>query len=208
MVSKNSKKQNPVLFLGLNVEEKNHQVINDIVLDKLSEIQAKYPITDEEINSIKSYIKENTKAKGKLWSFPNTFHVTTLFKGKKDFDKNKVSYQEFEENKGIELKIVGLIYIPLKIITLIVLTNQAVDNKFPHITVLVAEYKPKNSNDVCIALFDDNNHYAKEYKEIKKGKSMVLIDQFNETLIDDKVTGYINIFEPMKLSAHMKGFQR
>lgn len=204
MVSRKTKKQKFVLYLGFNIEEPNHPYIKEILYNRLSEIQSKYPETVPEITSIKTYIKESIITE--LWSFPKTFHVTTLFRGKKCFDLNKLLYKEFEENKDVKLEIIGLIYIPKKIVTLIVLTNQAVDNKFPHITGLIAEYKPKHSNDVCCALFDSNKCYENVYREKKEGKAIELIDSFNQHILDIDVTGYINIFEPKQLNAKMKGF--
>ena len=60
--------------------------------------------------------------------------------------------------------------VPTNIVTLIVLTDELVDNKFSHITFLIGNYKPVMSNNVMVALFDKGRLMRGFMRKSKRGE--------------------------------------
>ena len=128
--------------------------------------------------------------------------------GKNFYNKNSKILSNFKENEEVEVDILGIIIIPYKIAICIVKINIESDNKFPHITLSVGTYKPKNSNDVLDILFGKNGKDKDLYFNIINGNDV-------EFIIKDCVNIFgqdENVFIKLKnygfsLNGFQKGFK-
>lgn len=129
---------------------------------------AQNTIEDFILSTLKSYILKNPAAKiveddlknfQKCYQFPKILHVTTLYIGG---DKKKLqteNFKLFKEGVIFNIEIEAIVYVPERIICGICFfdeKNIKIENHFPHLTMMTSLWKPKNSNDVLQALF--NNH--------------------------------------------------
>ena len=81
------------------------------------------------------------------WSAPPDYHVTTLFVGGKQQMHREKQFAEFQEGKECEVEMCGILLVDEKLITAIVRTGEPVENKHPHITILLrGNTKAKDSN--------------------------------------------------------------
>jgi hypothetical protein len=158
------------LYLGILID-------NDLLYLKLSPYLKKLK---EKINSneiiLPSFDNFNENESNGIYKFAKHFHITTLFLGKKNNNKNNNIYKNFVNGKKTNVKIFGLIIIYEKIMILICKSEEEIDNKFPHITFMIGkEYKPVNSNDVLETLFEKNEKIKNIYEEnvIKEEKNEI-----------------------------------
>jgi hypothetical protein len=115
---------------------------------------------------------------------PDSWHTTCLYIGK---DKKKTEseiYRKFKEGAKLDLVTSTFVYIPGKIMSAPVFFEKfkLIENKYPHMTLLVGEYRAVDSNYVLEAIFDHipemRNLYEKgmikdrDYKIEKKLKNV------------------------------------
>lgn len=141
----------------------------------------------------------------------NEWHVTTLFKKTKQFIKSHPAFINFEEGKTIKLVIKGLVYIENKILIAIVQTETPVENKMPHITLLVGGFSPKHSNDVFEKLFlggpMEQEYISLMNKEIKFENEIGNCYCITTTLFKENFTNYIIFFkDPITIESTMHVF--
>ena len=105
------------------------------------------------------------------WKYPhnihkNLWHCTTLFKGSQPVDKvlHMEEYKQFELGKSVSVKVIGVVYVPMKIVvSLVKLGEECLSvNKYTHVTTFINGFAPKKANDVTKALFDKGNDEVKE----------------------------------------------
>lgn len=149
--------------------------------------------------------KDTNKNNIQKWKNPNSIHITTLFMGKNFYNKNSKILSNFKENEEVEVDILGIIIIPYKIAICIVKINIESDNKFPHITLSVGTYKPKNSNDVLEILFGNNGKYKEYYYKIIDDEEVNLIKKDKINIFESEEDIYIKL-KNEKIS--IKGFQK
>lgn len=185
-----------------NSEGISNQLINNEIKKKEEEILKK----ETKIPLIKNNEIEEEK---KIYKLPKHFHITTLFKSKKGFDKEKEAYKQFEENKETIVKIFGIVIIPFKTIIFILKTKEKSDNKIPHITAAVnEEFKPKNSNDVMENLFNEDKEYFKVYHKLMQGENFEFIEKGKIEVLGKIHNFYINIFkQPFDIKGKLQGFK-
>lgn len=97
-------------------------------------------------------------------------HVTLLHIGKNQDKAEHRIYQSFKENVSELVELVALLVVPGKIVTAICFPKHAVENKFPHVTLLTGEWDARRSNDVLQAAC--GNHRApfyNVYQSLKAG---------------------------------------
>ena len=192
------------LYLGILID-------NDLLYLKLSPYLKKLK---EKINSneiiLPSFDNFNENESNCIYKFAKHFHITTLFLGKKNNNKNNNIYKNFVNGKKTNVKIFGLIIIYEKIMILICKSEEEIDNKFPHITFMIGkEYKPVNSNDVLETLFEKNEKIKNIYEEnvIKEEKNEIFME-FKEIILGKEEKGLIWIFnEIIDLEGELKGFK-
>lgn len=107
------------------------------------------------------------------YTFPPTFHITTLYIGGNETKTETTYYQEFKEGLEYTIKIEGVIIVPGKIITGITFAKEdspvPIENEFAHMTLLLGEWKAVDSNSVMESVFGRNgplkDYYYKEFFE-------------------------------------------
>lgn len=87
-----------------------------------------------------------------MFQFPVSQHITTYFVRRTD----SRCFENFEEGLEIPIEVQCLVYVPDSIICGVCLPDPDVidiENKIPHITLYVANWAPRFSNNVLEALF-------------------------------------------------------
>ena len=179
---KNIKKNKNINYIYLGVEfnkEDQNNLKNEIIKHYIYDLIKKYP---EELSfkDLPFYFDDESKneidkKENKLWKNPNSIHITTLYIGKKGYIKNNKILNNFKEREEVEVNILGIIIIPYKIAICIIKTNILCDNEFPHITLSIGNYKPKDSNDILEILFGKNGKYKDLYYNIINGNDVDII---------------------------------
>ena len=185
-------------------------IINKIMSYEYEEKKIKNNLkNNNNLNEVEQNIKNKEKESIKIYKLPKNFHITTLFRGKKGFDKEEEAYKEFEENKETLINVYGIVIIPLKIITFIIKTNEKSINKIPHITAAInGEFKAKNSNDVMENIFGEGKEYHNVYCKLMKGEKFDLTVKGNAFILGKNEEFYFNIFkEPYQIKGNLKGFK-
>jgi hypothetical protein len=202
-----NKNRSRVIYYGINVENKSS--IIQALVTCLSKIHTKYESFLPYYETISSFIQSQKLQDNEInIKYPNTFHITTLFVGKNPNFKLHKAFTTFTKNKQVPINIHGLAILPYKIATLICTTTEIVDNKFPHITTLVGSFKPKQSNDIMLSLFDTNQPYEHEYTSYTTGVSNVdLIEQTTVNIENVNETIYFTLLaEPIIVEGVMTEF--
>ena len=98
--------------------------------------------------------------------------------------------------------------IPNGLATFIALTDEVVDNVYPHITFMIGKYKPKQSNDLLHALFDEGCPFYEQYQNILNNKGTPLTDHCKIMMDNNEEEVYLKIFEKsLDIKGVMKGFK-
>ena len=111
-------------------------------------------------NPTNETIKSDLKLFEKIYRSPDSIHVTTLFIGN---DKSNVTsdiYKEFTQNIAFNIEVEAIVYVPQKLICGICFFDEKainIENNHPHLTMMIAEWPAKNSNNVLNAIFMDKN---------------------------------------------------
>lgn len=164
------------------------------------------------------------------WKYPhkahkNLWHCTTMYKGNqsiKNFE-NTEEYLEFEQNDEKIIRVLGMIYIPEKIIvTPVALDGIKSVNEFPHLTTFTKKYVPKKANDVMKSIFSKdgpNKELIELYKDALKNSISTKKDSFYEveiSIVEDERSkkkvlnkAYVAFYgEPLELKGIMNAFER
>ena len=108
------------------------------------------------------------------WRKPDDYHVTSLFLGKDEDKKQHQIFQNFRNGIEVEVTIYAIVLVPNKIVTGICFPDYPVENRCPHVTLMVNEWKPVMSNTVLEAACTKgtSSPFATAYDEIKqKGRA-------------------------------------
>jgi len=78
--------------------------------------------------------------------------------------------ENFTEGKDIDIEITGLLIVPGKVVVGLVYTRGVdIENKYPHMTLMLGSYQAKNSNDALEATCKQGGPFYKAYKKIESG---------------------------------------
>ena len=100
---------------------------------------------DEILEIVQSLSSKGGKFKG--WDIKKNFHITTLYLGQDKSKQQDPIFKNFEEGKHVEVEIRALVYIPDKIMTAVCFPKCEIENKYPHITLVLGKWKARQSND-------------------------------------------------------------
>ena len=141
--------------------------------------------SNDEQTLVREDFQEIVSKKQNRWKFPASFHITTFFVGK---DANKTEsefYTKFKERTPFPFEITHIVYVPGKILTAVPKLDMdkiKIENKHPHMTLMVSEYQPKMSNEVLNCLFSGS--MAGFYKNGKQNYGSVAGDRHDVFLTD------------------------
>lgn len=192
-------------YLGIKLEDdKNEDKILQMIKHAVASMIEVY--NDKELNKFLLDLDKEGFGKTSKWKYPNHWHVTTLFVGGNKTLKNDPILLNFKENDLVSIDFEGFILVPNKIATGICFPKAEVKNKIPHVTIMTNEWKPKESNTVCEALFCDGQ-FKKEYETVFKNSDYKekFIECVNVSIGKENVNVYIIKLNP---SFHFDGFTR
>ena len=168
-LNKEEKTLFPYTFLGISLESTPQ--ISDAVYKSIVDLSEAFSSFSS--SDILSFLKpkDAESNQNSIWKTPRTFHLTTLFHS--NLDRESPILKAFQPDREAKIRIVGVAVVPTNIVTLIVLTDELVDNKFSHITFLIGNYKPVMSNNVMVALFDKGRLVRGFMRKLKKGRNVL-----------------------------------
>ena len=216
-----NKKKEPIYY-GIHLEietekkllESLQNSINLILSEHKEEFNSIYETLTELIkryNEIKEGNEDNNSSNKIIevnkMKYPKSFHITTIFGGRKGFDKNSKPYQEFSKGKEVEFKILGAIIVPQKMVVIPVKSEFSVTNKFPHFTTFLGDLKPVQSNEILENLFSENMPLNLEYNNILEGKENELIKKTKVKIEGEEFDAFVHLSNKNEnLNGRMKEF--
>ena len=139
--------------------------------------------------------------------YPKSFHITTAFGGRKGFDKNHKSVQEFSKGKEVEFQPLGAVIVPGKMVVIPVKADFSVENEFPHFTTFIGDLKPVQSNEILENLFCQNMPLNEEYINILDGKENEYTKKTKVKIDGTEYDAFVHLNgKSEKLNGRMKGF--
>ena len=100
----------------------------------------------------------------RIFKEPSDWHTTCLYIGNDLSKLNTPFYTNFEEGKKVDIKVSTLVYIPKKIIAAPVFPDyNLIENRFPHVTIMLGKYKAVDSNFVIEALYENYDTFKELY---------------------------------------------
>ena len=149
-LNKEEKTLFPYTFLGISLESTPQ--ISDAVYKSIVDLSEAFSSFSS--SDILSFLKpkDAESNQNSIWKTPRTLHLTTLFHSK-HFDRESPILKAFQPDREAKIRIVG-VAVATNIVTLIVLTDELVDNKFSHITFLIGNCPMKEK--VSVMILDKN----------------------------------------------------
>ena len=217
----NNKKRDPIYYgihLEIEVEKRLLENLQNSINLILNNYKEDFNTTYETITElIKKYGEakdgnEDNNSSNKTievnkMKYPKSFHITTAFGGKKGFNKNHKSVQEFSQGKEVDFKILGAVIVPGKMVIIPIQPEFSVENEFPHFTTFIGDLKPVQSNTILENLFNKNMPLNEEYNIILEGKENEYIKKTKVNIDDDEYDAFVYLNgNNEKLKGRMKGF--
>lgn len=131
------------------------------------------------------------------FKFPYSFHITMLYIGDDLSLLETEYYKRFVEGVHVPIQLTGVIYVPGKIITGITFPDRnalLIQNKFPHVTLMVNEWQAVHSNNLMEALFDIGMPLEKFYDKMFWESKESFIKEINLNVIINGVVENVNAF--------------
>lgn len=149
-------------FFGLDVNNNDNQ-IKHITQYGLTCLLREYNNTNGNTSEIKEVLNSMCTHDHlvKAWRHPSSFHVTTIYNP--SLYPGHPAINAFNEGKEVLIKVKGMVYLPNKLLSLFVNVDTPIQNKIPHLTVLLNEYQAKHSNDVLEIIFGFDKYLRKYY---------------------------------------------
>ena len=181
---KKNKKSFPIYYgVHLQIEEerklleaakKSIEIINtnykeDFIsmYETISELIKRY---DEAKKGNEENNRQNCIIEVNKMKYPKSFHITIAFGGNKGFDYNSEEVKGFIKGLKVDIKLLGLIVVPNKMVLTPVQADFKTKNEFTHITTFVGDLRPVQSNEILEGLFSKGMEMEEDYKKIIEGK--------------------------------------
>jgi hypothetical protein len=131
-----------------------------------SSINSKFKLPATEYNSVLS-VCEGFKQECNGWHKPQDYHYTCLYIGKEHTKVKSPIYQGFSQGANIQIEIVGVVVVSNQIIIGICFPKSPSENACPHVTLMLNQFKPADSNEVLVRTCLDDGPFAVEYNIMK-----------------------------------------
>ena len=219
---KNSNKKREPIYYGIHLEIETEKKLLETLQNSISSILNEHK---EDFNSIyetiielikkyddaKNENEDNNKSNNIIevnkMKYPKSFHITTVFGGRKGFDKNLKSVKEFSEGKEVEFKVLGAVVVPDKMVIIPVKPEFSVENEFPHFTTFIGDLKPVQSNEILENLFANKMPLNEEYINIKEGKESEYIKKTKIKINSGEYDAFVHLIGKNEmLKGRMKGY--
>lgn len=129
--------------------------------------------------------------------FPDSFHITMLYIGGDLALLETDYYKKFVEGVHVPIELTGMIYVPGKIITGITFPDRnalLIQNKFPHVTLMVDDWQAVHSNNLLEALFDVGKPLEKFYDRLFWENKKSFIKEINLNVVIDGLVQNVNAY--------------
>ena len=202
---KKNKQRNPIYYgINLEIEEERkllETVQNSIdiinsnfkedfisIYEDISELIKKY---DEAKKGNEDNKKQNNIIEVNKLKYPKSFHITLAFGGKKGFDKNSKAVIEFNSGLEVNIKILGVVIVPNKMVIVPVNGDFYTENEFAHFTTFVGDLKPVQSNDILENIFSKGKEMEDDYNKIVEGKIEECCKKIKVNIEGEEFDGYV-----------------
>ena len=202
---KKNKQRNPIYY-GINLEIEEERKLLETVQNSIDIINSNFKedfiSTYEDISElIKKYDeakkgnednkKQNNIIEENKLKYPKSFHITLAFGGKKGFDKNSKAVIEFNSGLEVDIKILGVVIVPNKMVIVPVNGDFYTENEFAHFTTFVGDLKPVQSNDILENIFSKGKEMEDDYNKIVEGKIEECCKKIKVNIEGEEFDGYV-----------------
>ena len=202
---KKNKQRNPIYY-GINLEIEEERKLLETVQNSIDIINSNFKedfiSTYEDISElIKKYDeakkgnednkKQNNIIEVNKLKYPKSFHITLAFGGKKGFDKNSKAVIEFNSGLEVDIKILGVVIVPNKMVIVPVNGDFYTENEFAHFTTFVGDLKPVQSNDILENIFSKGKEMEDDYNKIVEGKIEECCKKIKMNIEGEEFDGYV-----------------
>ena len=202
---KKNKQRNPIYY-GINLEIEEERKLLETVQNSIDIINSNFKedfiSTYEDISElIKKYDeakkgnednkKQNNIIEVNKLKYPKSFHITLAFGGKKGFDKNSKAVIEFNSGLEVDIKILGVVIVPNKMVIVPVNGDFYSENEFAHFTTFVGDLKPVQSNDILENIFSKGKEMEDDYNKIVEGKIEECCKKIKVNIEGEEFDGYV-----------------
>ena len=202
---KKNKQRNPIYY-GINLEIEEERKLLETVQNSIDIINSNFKedfiSTYEDISElIKKYDeakkgnednkKQNNIIEVNKLKYPKSFHITLAFGGKKGFDKNSKAVIEFNFGLEVDIKILGVVIVPNKMVIVPVNGDFYTENEFAHFTTFVGDLKPVQSNDILENIFSKGKEMEDDYNKIVEGKIEECCKKIKVNIEGEEFDGYV-----------------
>lgn len=177
------------LFLGIFAKE-NHEMKSPILDFILQEVQFCPDLAKIITDDPQSYFLDN-------YHYPSTFHITTFYMGGDSSKMSSPYYTSFKEGEKFDVKLDAIAFVPDHIITGITFPDRErimIENRFPHVTLMLGDWSAVDSNAVMESLFDDdgpmNQYYSTDFFE----SMQPFYEKFTRTITYSKGTETVDVY--------------
>ena len=202
---KKNKQRNPIYY-GINLEIEEERKLLETVQNSIDIINSNFKedfiSTYEDISElIKKYDeakkgnednkKQNNIIEVNKLKYPKSFHITLAFGGKKGFDKNSKAVIEFNSGLEVDIKILGVVIVPNKMVIVPVNGDFYTENEFAHFTTFVGDLKPVQSNNILENIFSKGKEMEDDYNKIVEGKIEECCKKIKVNIEGEEFDGYV-----------------
>ena len=202
---KKNKQRNPIYY-GINLEIEEERKLLETVQNSIDIINSNFKedfisIYEDISKIIKKYDeakkgnednkKQNNIIEVNKLKYPKSFHITLAFGGKKGFDKNSKAVIEFNSGLEVDIKILGVVIVPNKMVIVPVNGDFYTENEFAHFTTFVGDLKPVQSNDILENIFSKGKEMEDDYNKIVEGKIEECCKKIKVNIEGEEFDGYV-----------------
>ena len=203
--NKKNKQRNPIYY-GINLEIEEERKLLETVQNSIDIINSNFKedfisIYEDISKLIKKYDeakkgnednkKQNNIIEVNKLKYPKSFHITLAFGGKKGFDKNSKAVIEFNSGLEVDIKILGVVIVPNKMVIVPVNGDFYTENEFAHFTTFVGDLKPVQSNDILENIFSKGKEMEDDYNKIVEGKIEECCKKIKVNIEGEEFDGYV-----------------
>jgi len=115
-------------------------------------------------------LKKALAGQQSTWKAPASHHVTQRFFGGSKSPQNMKFLSSYQAGKCLGIVVRAVIYVPERILAGVCFPKAEVENKFPHLTMMVANgWKPVNSNSILQSTCNEDGQFHSAYINLESG---------------------------------------
>ncbi|CAG9319447.1 unnamed protein product [Blepharisma stoltei] len=148
------------VYLGLDLEEYFGTSLIPLITSALDAFASSFPEEQAIQSDLKELVTSGVRVyspAGRVsdkWKFTNSLHLTSFFIGGNKEKLKSSFYREFRENAECVLRLTHIVYVPQRLICASAVSTDGyfrIENKMPHVTLLLGKWPAKLSNEVLMS---------------------------------------------------------